>query len=80
MKKVAFIFILISCTSLVAAASNEILVNPGDPKKEQDKQPTFTLAKGYFSWFNIFSAPVIQADTFRVVTPTVTPKNPNLKK
>lgn len=80
MKKVAFVFILIMSTSLFAAAKNDLSnINPGDPKKEQDKQPTFTLAKGYFSWFTLFSNPVVNVDTVKLVTPAV-PRNAELKK
>jgi hypothetical protein len=80
MKKIAFVFILSTCTSLFAAAKHELTsLTPGDPKKEQDKQPTFTLAKGYFSWFTLFSNPVTQADTFKLVTPVI-PRNSEIKK
>ena len=81
MKKVLFVFLMASFTSLVAAASNEVLTNPapGDPKKDPIKPPTFTLAQGYFSLFNLFSGSV--ADTAKVATPVVlAPQQPAEKK
>jgi hypothetical protein len=81
MKKAAFIFLLASFSSLVAAAGNDVLVEPGDPKKEQQKQPpTFTLAQGYFSIFNIFSMPLPEPDTSRVAIPPVITQPPATKK
>jgi len=81
MKKAAFIFLFASLTSLVAAASNEVMAVPGDPKKEQQvKQPTFTLSSGYFSLFNIFSSPAPQADTTRTVTPVMVPQGDTRQK
>jgi hypothetical protein len=78
MKKAISIFLFASFTSLVAGASNRVLASPGDPKKEKDKQPTFTLSQGYFSLFNIFSTPAV--DTARVATPVVVQQPQPLKK
>lgn len=69
MKKFAFAFMFASLTSLVAAASHGDIIQPGDPKKQQDTQPTFTLSKGYFSLFNIFAIPVATPDTAKINPP-----------
>ncbi len=69
MKKAVPVFIFASFTSLVAEAGNDI-ISPGDPKKEQKQESSFTIAQGYFNLFNIFSVAVpLPADTTKVVAP-----------
>lgn len=81
MKKAAFVFLLASFSTLVAAASNEVVAKPGDPKKEQKQESSFTLAQGYFNIFNIFSvATPPQADTLKVKTQEPTPSSGSPKK
>lgn len=79
MKKVAFVFSLVMFTSLVAAASNDVIAKSGDPIKGRPsgQQPSFTLSKGYFSLFNILPAPAITpaADTARS-KPMLAPQMP----
>ncbi|MBX7051356.1 MAG: hypothetical protein K1X54_04915 [Flavobacteriales bacterium] len=71
MKKILIASIFISFSSLIYAAGNEVLSDPGDPKKQQQQQqqqPTFSLSKGYFSLFNIIPCTKPQPDTSRVTT------------
>ena len=67
MKNAAFIFFLASFSSLVAAGSNDVMKNLGDPIRGQPspQQPSFSLSKGYFSLFDIFKISVVtpQPDT-----------------
>jgi|GEM_PF-1935047 len=86
MKKVAFMIMAASFSSLVAAASNDIVKKPGDPIKGQPspQQTTFTLSKGYFSLFNILPAAAVTPKTDTVKTKQVAapmlPKDLPLKK
>jgi len=86
MKKVAFVFLLASFSSLVAAAGNDIITKPGDPIKGQPtpQQPAFSLSKGYFSLFDIFKVPVAapKPDTMRTkfTVPADRSKNFSQKK
>ncbi len=66
MKKVVFIFCITSFTSLLAAAKNELNTPPGDPKKEEKKESSFSLANGYFNLFNIFAITPPAPDSLRV--------------
>jgi hypothetical protein len=66
MKKVAFIFVLFTTSSLIAAANSEVTSGPGDPQKQQQQAPTFNLSKGYFSLFNIFTSAPAKPDTTRI--------------
>lgn len=63
MKKVLLSFALFYLTSMAAVAGNELTVNPGDPKKEKEKESTFSLADGYFSLFNFFFTEETKVDT-----------------
>lgn len=79
MKKALFLFFFASFASLVAAANNDLKASPGDPKKEEKKENSFSLAQGYFNLFNIFSITLPAPDTLRVkepeaLTPTYTGK------
>ncbi len=79
MKKVLFLFFCASFTSLLAAAKNDLTPDPGDPKKEEKKENTFTLSQGYFNLFNIFSVTPPTSDTLKVkekepMLPTTTGK------
>ncbi len=61
MKKAAFLFFVASFASLVTAASNDVVnkkVDPIDPIKGQPspQQKSFSLSKGYFSFFNVFKS------------------------
>lgn len=80
MKKIAFVIIFISYAGMLVAASNEVMADPGNPKKEQEKQVTFSLAKGYFSFFNLFSSSHAQPDSSRKLLPVILEKQLPVKK
>ena len=65
MKKIALLLIFSSLTTFMIAAATDIMGNPGDPKKT-DQQPTFSLASGYFSLFNIFTKNPVTPDSTKV--------------
>ncbi|MFN0031239.1 MAG: hypothetical protein ACKVOR_03670 [Flavobacteriales bacterium] len=75
MKKVLFAFFALSFTSLAAAAGNELTATPGDPKKEEKKEETFTISKSSFSLFNLFFLIAPSADTLQIVPAAVEPKH-----
>lgn len=74
MKKIVLVFIFSSLTTLMIAAVNDIVENPGDPKQPQQTHPTFSLATGYFSLFNIFAKSPEKSDTTRVQSIMIEPK------
>lgn len=63
MKKIALVLIFSSLTTLMIAAAHDIMENISDPKKADQQQPTFSLAPGYFSLFNIFTKNPVTPDS-----------------
>jgi hypothetical protein len=78
MKKILILSLFLSFSSLIYAAGEEVLADPGDPKKDKQPQPTFTLSKGYFSLFNIIPSTQQRPDTSKVV-PIALPSTPPAK-
>lgn len=72
MKKTALVFTMFCFCSLFAAA-NHSSTDPGNPPGTQQKQPSFTLSTGYFSFFGLLSNPVMVSDT---TAKTVLPAEP----
>jgi hypothetical protein len=67
MKRILFLLLLGSFSSLVAAASNEVkeLSNNPDPVKGQkaSTSSSFELSKGYFSLFDLLKMPSMTTST-----------------
>lgn len=86
MKKFLFVLFLASFSSLVAAASNDVIQKNGDPIKGQPtpQQTGFELSKGYFSLFDLLRAPSVspKVDTSksRVLNMPAVPKSGASKK
>ena len=82
MKKILIASIFLSFSSLVFAAGHDVMASPGDPKKEKQPQPSFSLSKGYFSLFNIIPYTKPQPDTAKVIPAPVpsTPQSQPAKK
>lgn len=80
MKKVLLSFGMFYLTSLAAIAGNELTSNPGDPKKEKEKQSTFSLAEGYFSLFNFFFMEETKVDSTAIRPSKVDPRKESALK
>jgi len=74
MKSKLFALIVLSVVALEVEASNSVTLNPGDPKKEKEKGPTFKLSSGYFNLFNIWNTEPAKTDTISQKILPVLPK------